>query len=202
MGGESGNAGVVQMAKGARLGAKMLDSCAMMLISRYGPKAIGIQRAAVKICMAFRMCHCKYADIKGSDKEAFREKMPKCVVDLSVLSFKLNPKLKPEETSYGIFSHKMFAIYLGIRHLRHLLEGSSFHVLTDHRPLTFALRGNHNSYIARDIRHLNCIYEFTKDVRYIEGPVNAATDVLSRINATSAPTLEFEEISAVELTDV
>ncbi|XP_075738704.1 uncharacterized protein LOC142783966 [Rhipicephalus microplus] len=70
----------------------MLDSCAMMLISRYGPKAIGIQRAAVKICMAFRMCHCKYADIKGSDKEAFREKMPKCVVDLSVLSFKLNPQ--------------------------------------------------------------------------------------------------------------
>ncbi|XP_037529391.1 uncharacterized protein LOC119406731 [Rhipicephalus sanguineus] len=82
---------VVQMAKGARLGAKMLDSCAMMLISRYGPKAIGIQRAAVKICMGFRMCHAKYADIKVSDKEAFREKMPKCVVDMSVLSFKLNP---------------------------------------------------------------------------------------------------------------
>ncbi|KAH7976968.1 hypothetical protein HPB52_021935 [Rhipicephalus sanguineus] len=59
---------VVQMAKGARLGAKMLDSCAMMLISRYGPKAIGIQRAAVKICMGFRMCHAKYADIKVSDK--------------------------------------------------------------------------------------------------------------------------------------
>ncbi|KAH6922303.1 hypothetical protein HPB50_012552 [Hyalomma asiaticum] len=35
---------VVQMAKGARIGARMLESCAMMLVARYGPRAIGIQR--------------------------------------------------------------------------------------------------------------------------------------------------------------
>ncbi|XP_077495922.1 uncharacterized protein LOC144106848 [Amblyomma americanum] len=70
----------------------MLDSCALKLISRYGPHAIGVQKAAVKICIAFRMCHAKFADIKASNKDAFKEKMPACVVDMSILPLKLNPQ--------------------------------------------------------------------------------------------------------------
>ncbi|XP_077552987.1 uncharacterized protein LOC144167673 [Haemaphysalis longicornis] len=83
---------VVEMAKGARLGAKMLDICAMKLITRYGPRAINLQKAAVKICVAFRLCHAKYAEMKISDKAAFKETMPQCVVDMCVLTMKLNPQ--------------------------------------------------------------------------------------------------------------
>lgn len=110
-------------------------------------------------------------------------------------------KLKPAETRYSTFGRELLAVYLAIRHFRHLLEGSSFHVLTDHKPLTFAFRGNHSTYTAREIRHLNFISEFTVDVRYIEGPVNAAADALSRIDVIATPTLDFDEIAAEQRTD-
>ena len=41
-------------------------------------------------------------------------------------------KLKPAETRYSTFDRELLAIYLGIKHFRHFVEGRQFHVLTDH----------------------------------------------------------------------
>ena len=43
-------------------------------------------------------------------------------------------KLQPAEMKYSTFSRELLAIYLAIRHFRHLLEGHEFYVLTDHKP--------------------------------------------------------------------
>ena len=48
-------------------------------------------------------------------------------------------KLTPPETRYSTFDRELLAVYLSIRHFRHMVEGREFSVLTDHKPLTRAL---------------------------------------------------------------
>ena len=48
-------------------------------------------------------------------------------------------KLKPAEVRYSAFDRELLAIYLSIRHFRHMVEGREFAVHTDHKPLTRAL---------------------------------------------------------------
>ena len=55
--------------------------------------------------------------------------------------------LKPAETRYSTFDRELLAVYmlyLTIKHFRHALEGRQFHVLTDHKPLTFSLPSSTN----------------------------------------------------------
>ena len=49
-------------------------------------------------------------------------------------------KMKSAETKYSTFDRELLAVYLAIRHFRYFLERRQFHVLTDHKPLTFALQ--------------------------------------------------------------
>ena len=48
-------------------------------------------------------------------------------------------KLTPAKTRYSTFDRELLAISLAIKHFRHFIEGPQFHVITDHKPLTFAL---------------------------------------------------------------
>ena len=48
-------------------------------------------------------------------------------------------KLRPPETRYSTFDRELLAVYLAIKHFRHFVEGREFFVLTDHKPLTYAL---------------------------------------------------------------
>ena len=54
-------------------------------------------------------------------------------------------KLKPAETRYSTFDRELLAVYLAIKRFRHALEGRQFHVLTDHKPLTFSLPSSTNT---------------------------------------------------------
>ncbi len=74
----------------------------------------------------------------------------------------------------------MLAIYLAIRHFRHLLEGRDFQVHTDHKPLTYALKAKPDRYSPREVRHLDYISQFTSDIRYVRGSDNIVADALSR----------------------
>ena len=47
-------------------------------------------------------------------------------------------KLKPSETRYSTFDRELLAVYLAIKHFHDFVKGWTFHVLTDHKPLTFA----------------------------------------------------------------
>ena len=47
--------------------------------------------------------------------------------------------MTPAETRYSTFDRELLAVYLSIKHFRYFLEGRLFHVLTDHKPLTYAL---------------------------------------------------------------
>ena len=48
-------------------------------------------------------------------------------------------KLSAAEIKYSAFDRELLAVFLSIRHFRHMLEGRPFVVWTDHKPLCGAL---------------------------------------------------------------
>ena len=96
-------------------------------------------------------------------------------------------KLDSAQQRYSAFDRELLACYLGIRHFRWLLEGRNFHVLTDHKPLTFALQRVSDHWSGRQQRHLSFVAEYTADLRHIAGKDNVVADALSRPAAAVAP---------------
>jgi len=94
------------------------------------------------------------------------------------LSF-FSTKLRPPEILYSTFDRELLAIYLSIKHFRHFVEGRNFHVITDHKPLTFAMTSQTNHHTPRQIHHLDYISQFTTDIQHIRGEDNLVADTLS-----------------------
>ena len=92
-------------------------------------------------------------------------------------------KLQPAETRYSTFDRDLLAIYLAIKHFRYFLKRCTFHIVTDHKPLTFAFSARTDRYTPGQYRHLVYISQFTTDLRNVRGVVNSVADALSRIEA-------------------
>jgi hypothetical protein len=69
-------------------------------------------------------------------------------------------------------------VYLAIRHFRWLLEGCTFYVLTDHKPLTFALHRVTDAWSAWQQCQLAYIAEYTSDLQHGPGSSNVVADAL------------------------
>ena len=96
-------------------------------------------------------------------------------------------KLDAAQQKYSAFDRELLACYLAIRHFRWILEGRSFFVLSDHKPLSFALHRLSDAWSARQQRHLSYVAEFTSDIRHVPGKDNVVADALSRPAAVVAP---------------
>jgi hypothetical protein len=96
--------------------------------------------------------------------------------------------LQPAQVRYSTFGRELLAIYLSVKHFRHLVEGKEFIVFSDHKPLSTALFAKADKYSAREARNLDYIAQYTSDIRFVKGKDNSAADALSRlqINATSS----------------
>ena len=88
-------------------------------------------------------------------------------------------KLSPAETRYSTFDRELLVVYLAIKHFRHSIKGRQFFIITDHKPLTFALASQSKHRSPRQIRYLDFISQFTSDIRFLKGSSNAAADALS-----------------------
>ena len=77
-------------------------------------------------------------------------------------------KLRLAERKYSTFDRELLAAYLAIRHFRHFVEGRQFHLLTDHKPLTFAFFSQSCNHSPCQVRHLDYIAQFTSDFRQIK----------------------------------
>ncbi len=115
-------------------------------------------------------------------------------------------KMTPAETRYSTFDRELLAVYLSIKHFRHLLEGRAFHVLTDHKPLTYALHSRSDTHSPRQARHLDYISQYTSHIHHIEGTNNVVADALSRIESNALltgqpPKLEFAAMATTQATD-
>ena len=115
-------------------------------------------------------------------------------------------KLTPAECRYSTFDRELLAVYLGIKHFRHFLEGRSFHVLTDHKPLTYALNTRLDRHSPRQIRQLDYIAQFTSTICHVSGMDNVVADALSRIETNALlsgqpPSVDFAAMAATQATD-
>jgi cleavage and polyadenylation specificity factor subunit 1 len=113
----------------------------------------------------------------GSDQTA--------VGSRSAFSF-FSKKLDPTQVRYSTFDREMFACFAAIRHFRYLLEGWQFTLLTDHKPLMYAVQRTSDPWTGRQARQLAYITEFTSDIQHISGMDNLVADTLSRPAAEAA----------------
>ena len=89
-------------------------------------------------------------------------------------------KLTLPQQKYSTFSRELLAIFSSIKHFRHYIEGSKFHVLTDHQPILKALNKKSSRDLPREERWLDFISIFTTDIRHIKGSHNIVADAVSR----------------------
>jgi len=97
-------------------------------------------------------------------------------------------------------------VYLAIKHFQHFVEGREFHILTDHKPLTYALAARPDRHSPRQIRHLDFISQFTSDLRHVKGSENTAADALSRIEVSALQpgpvmTIDFQAMATAQMGD-
>jgi transposase InsO family protein len=109
-------------------------------------------------------------------------------------------KLTPAQTKYSAYDRELYAVYAAIKYFRHMLEGQTFFILTDHKPLTFAFAQKPEKCTPRQFRHLDFISQFTTYVRYVPGPENIPADTLSRIGSISSAG-DFRALSMAQEND-
>ena len=85
------------------------------------------------------------------------------------------------ERNYSTFDRELLAIHHAIRHFRHMVEGTTFTIQTDHRPLVTALTKSGDAWSPRQQRHLSDIAESGGKLTYLPGSKNPVADALSRI---------------------
>lgn len=73
------------------------------------------------------------------------------------------------KTQYSTFSRAVLAIYLVIKHFRHILEGKHFIIFTSHKPLTQAMHSNSQTYNTWEIRYLDFVSHFTTHICFVKG---------------------------------
>lgn len=108
-------------------------------------------------------------------------------------------KLTSAEQKYSAFDRELLAAYQAVRHFRYLIEGKTFTLYTDHKPLTFAL-ASASDRSPRQTRHLSFISEFTTDIQYIRGKNNVVADTLSRIHALHFSDIDYRKLASDQAT--
>ena len=88
--------------------------------------------------------------------------------------------LSPAQRNYSTFDPELLAAFSAVRHFRSLLEGRSFRLYTDHKPLVSALACVSPPWSARRQRQLSYLAEFTSDLCNVPGADNSMADCLSR----------------------
>ena len=91
-------------------------------------------------------------------------------------------RLRGKQREWPPFDRELLAAHRAIRHFRHMVEGRSFTLYTDHESLVPALSKKSEPHTARQTYQLSNIAEFTTDIRYLQGKANVVADALSRPN--------------------
>ncbi|GBN92669.1 hypothetical protein AVEN_50945-1 [Araneus ventricosus] len=93
---------------------------------------------------------------------------------------------------------------MAIKYFRHIVEGRSFILFTDHKPLTFAFRQKEDRCSPQQLRQLDLIGQFTTDIRLLKGTGNVVADALSRIHISTIglpSAIDFQKMAEEQQTD-
>ncbi|GBM73895.1 hypothetical protein AVEN_40155-1 [Araneus ventricosus] len=83
-----------------------------------------------------------------------------------------------------------------------MLEGRTFVLYTDHKPLAYAFMQKSDKCSPRQLRHLDFISQFTTDIRHVTGGENIPADTLSRTAAIACPTpINYQDMAEAQSSD-
>lgn len=111
--------------------------------------------------------------------------------------------LDPAQQRYSTYDRELIAIFLAIRHFSYFLDGRTFTVLTDHRPLTSAMTTNSQTLSPRVTRQLAFISQYDCQINHVRGEENSVADALSRSVFSlrlADPVTNYEEIATSQAT--
>lgn len=109
--------------------------------------------------------------------------------------------LSKAEVKYSAFDRELLAVKDAILHFRHFIEGCSFTVFTDHKPLTSAICSKGLAWSNRQSRHFSVISEYTTDIQHVSGKNNCVADALSRINSIGGFAFDWNEFREAQIAD-
>lgn len=111
-------------------------------------------------------------------------------------------KFDKAQQRYSTYDRELTAMFLGVRHFKYLLEGRPCHILTDHKPLTFAFKQKLDKASPRQARQLDFVGQFSTDIRHISGTDNVTADLLSRIGALRlSPSIDYHKLADDQQSD-
>ena len=88
-------------------------------------------------------------------------------------------QLRKPERNYAAFDRELLGIHLAIMQFRYFLEGRTFTVYTDHKPIPPALHKISEAVSGHQARQLAAFSEATTDVQHVSGKDNIIADALS-----------------------
>merc|ERR1711946_3651 len=91
-------------------------------------------------------------------------------------------KFTDSQKNWCPYDRELNAVHKAIRHFKHMLEGRTFTIYTDHQSLIPSLGKKTDAPTARQTNQLSEIAEYSTDIRYLEGKSNFVADCLSRPN--------------------
>ena len=106
-------------------------------------------------------------------------------------------KLREAELKYSAFDKELLSAFLSVRHFRHYLEGRSFTLYTDHKPLVQAIDRIGDPMSNRQKRQLSELSEYCITMKHLSGVDNVVADALSRLHSISIG-IDFEELAKAQ----
>lgn len=110
-------------------------------------------------------------------------------------------KLSNAQQKYSTYDRELLAMYQGVKHFRHMLEGREFTIFTDHKPLTYAFEQSTEKATPRQVRHLDFVGQFSTKIKHITGENNSVADWLSRISQVTTDDIKYDEMATAQKTD-
>lgn len=90
----------------------------------------------------------------------------------------------------------MIVNYDAIKHFCFMLEGRTFVIFTDHKPLTYAFSQPAEKATPRQSRQLGFISQFSMDIRHVSGKDKTVADTLSRVEAINFPSpIDYDKLA-------
>jgi RNase H-like domain found in reverse transcriptase/Integrase zinc binding domain len=106
-------------------------------------------------------------------------------------------------SNYYTFDRELLAAFLAVKHFRFQLEGRSFKLYTDHKPLVAAIHRATPPISARQQRQLSFLTEFQAELCHTPGVQNVVADALSRPPAVcSVQHAELGPVDFVQLAEL
>ena len=103
-------------------------------------------------------------------------------------------KFEKTQKEWCPYDRELNAVHKAIRHFKHMLEGRTFTIYTDHQSLIPSLGKKTDAPTARQTNQLSEIAEYSTDIRYLEGKSNFVADCLSRPNEEEKKTASVSNI--------